>query len=141
MPQNHIQPTLSCQDTLLLMRGWNPDILIPDFGMGLNEVSHHLDALAILQDAHLYTFGREKLFGPFESEILADDHFWNPVEQAGPRAHDARAESAHQDQAWPISAAACVANANYFGVSSGIAGLNSQVVAARDDPARGIGQD
>ena len=109
--------------------------------MGLNKRPHHRNALRILKHNTRHSFGGEKVLSAFEILVLADDHSGDFVEQAGSRTHDAWTQSAHQHQGVPIPSAASIANANYFGVSGGIAGLDSQVVTTSDDFAAGIGEN
>src|SRR5215471_15281151 len=98
--------------------------------MGLDKIPHHLNTFRILKYNALHSVGSKKFFSAFEIMVFADDHSGNFVEQACSRTHDARAQSAYQDEFVPIGPPSSVANANHFCVRRRIASLDTQIMAS-----------
>ena len=109
--------------------------------MGLDKCAHHFDALRIIQYTALHAVGRKKIFCAFECLVFADDDSWNFIEQCGARTHDAGTQGADQEQFVPVGSASGIADANYLGVSGGIASLDPQIVPSGDDLAFEICKD
>src|SRR5215469_8897715 len=90
----------------LLIR--NANILVPKIGMCLNKSPHDLNTFRILKHNALHSIRCKKFFSAFEIMVFADDHSGDFVEQACSRTHDARAQSAYQDEFVPVGASSSI---------------------------------
>ena len=97
-----------------------------------DEAAHHLHTFRIVENCERDSGLSKQVFRPEKIAVLADDDGGNAEEQRRPRAHDARAEGAYESELAPVAAASGIADANDFSMCRGVAGLNSQIVAARD---------
>ena len=70
--------------------GLNPDIFIPEFGLGGDKALHHGDAGGVLYHFDGDATGSQEFFFTHEGAVLTDDHFGDAVEQDGPGTHSAR---------------------------------------------------
>src|SRR5690606_3438839 len=74
--------------------GWgsvlHADVLVPERGIGGDELAHHLDALVEVQHDELHTVLAEQALRGGERTVLADHHAGDPVQQDRARAEMAR---------------------------------------------------
>src|ERR1700728_2883486 len=103
--------------------------------MRLNELAHDANAFPIVKNHYAGSVLLEQVFGALEVAILSDDDPGNSIQQGRSGAHDAGAKSADQSHLLPVSSAACIAQANRFGVRRGISALYSQVMPPGHDLA------
>src|SRR5712671_2176266 len=64
------------------LRSRDSNILIPQVGVLLNEVSHHGDALAVLHDHADDSVLGEEVLCPLKCPVFADHDFGNLVQEA-----------------------------------------------------------
>ena len=117
------------------------DVFVPEVGFFLDEFVHEGNAAGVVEVGEVDAFGFEEVFGAEEVFIFADDDGGDAVEEGGAGAHDAGGEGGDEDEGGPVAAAAGVADADDFGVSGGIAGLDAEVVSDGEDGAGGGGED
>ncbi len=106
-----------------------------------NEVPHQLNAILIVDDGKFNPVLAEEVFGSEEVLVFSDDDAGDAIEQRRTGAHDAGTEGADEDEFVPVSTAAGVANADSFGVSGGISGLDAKVVTSGYDASIACGKD
>src|SRR5947209_8012670 len=68
------------------------DVLVPQVGVGTDELRHQPDALRVVGDFERHAPGAEVVFRPPEGPVLPDDDLRDLVQQRGAAAHVARGE-------------------------------------------------
>jgi len=113
----------------------HPDVLVPQFRPGLDEIAHDSDALGVLHNLDLYALTADVILGTLESDIFPDDDVGDFVKKSRAAAHGAGRESGIKD-ALGVNAggqAAGVFQAIHLGMVDDAAVLDPLVVAAPDD--------
>ncbi len=109
------------------------DVLVPEFGLLLDELLHEGGAAGIVEDAELDGVRPEDVLGTHEGAVLADDDSGDTVEEECSGAHDARAQGCGDGEGVPIPSPASGPDTGDFRVSGGITGLDAEVVCGSDD--------
>ncbi len=117
------------------MESLKADVLVPELGVIFDEVVHEGEAVGILGDFDFDSLGAENVFLSHEGLILADDDFWNAVEEDGSAAHGAGGEGG-VELAFAIDGSALAAGVFegiHFTMEDGAIFLNAAVVAPPED--------
>lgn len=112
---------------------WDADVLVPELGILLDELTHDGGAAWIIEDAELDGVGSEEVFSAHEGAVLSNDDARNAVEEESTRAHDAGAEGGCDCEGVPVPTSACGSDACDLGVGGGVAGLDTEIVGGGDD--------
>lgn len=75
----------------------NPDIFVPEFGLGGDEVLHQGDAGGVLHHVDSHATGSEQFFVTHKGLVFTNDHVGDAIEQDGAGAHGAWRQGGVED--------------------------------------------